>query len=240
MSRYTVQAGWDDVPHLTEKDKQELSASLSPHQADARRKGIPSLGAGAIYPVPESEVVMPAFRLPDWWARAYGMDVGWNKTAAIWGAYDRDTDTIYCYSEHYRGHAEPTIHAKAIKMRGEWIPGLIDTAARGRSQVDGRSLWKLYEDEGLHLHKSNKAVEAGLLEVLDRLSTGRLKLFDTLVHTLGEYRLYRRDDKGRVVKENDHLMDALRYLVMGIHHAATRPTPGATQITAPGDPVAGY
>ena len=29
-----------------------------------------------------------------------------------------------------------------------------------------------------------------------------------------EYRLYRRDDKGNVVKERDHLMDATRYLVV--------------------------
>ena len=31
---------------------------------------------------------------------------------------------------------------------------------------------------------------------------------------LGEIRLYRRDEKGRVVKDNDHGVDAMRYLVM--------------------------
>lgn len=34
-----------------------------------------------------------------------------------------------------------------------------------------------------------------------------------------EYRLYRRDERGRVVKTNDHLMDAFRYAVMGRQHA---------------------
>ena len=28
-----------------------------------------------------------------------------------------------------------------------------------------------------------------------------------------EYRLYRRDDKGRIVKQHDHLMDCTRYVV---------------------------
>jgi hypothetical protein len=183
-----------------------MAKSISPHQLDARMNGNPSLGAGAIYPVPEEDFVIDPFQIPAWFPRLYGLDVGWKKTAAIWLAHDRDTDIVYAYSEHYRGQAEAPVHAKGIRLRGDWIPGVIDTAARGRSQVDGKTLWKLYEDEGLILHKANKAVEAGLMEVLDRLSTGRLKIFSTLQHTLGELRLYRRDEKGRIVKENDHCL----------------------------------
>lgn len=240
MSRYVVQAGWRDVPHLSESDIKEMASSISPHQLEARMNGTPTLGAGAIYPVPEEEIVIEPFQMPAWWPRLYGLDVGWNRTAAVWGAFDRDTDTVYLYSEHYRGQAEAAVHAKAIRMRGEWIPGVIDTAARGRSQTDGRSLWSLYEDEGLQLLKANKALEAGLLEVLDRLSTARLRVFSTLQHWLEEYRLYRRDEKGRVVKENDHLMDATRYLVMGIDQAVTRPAQRSRTSDPIGDPTAGY
>ena len=240
MSRYVVQAGWKDVPHLTEADIADLTKSISPHQREARMNGTPSLGAGAIYPVPEEDVVVDPFEIPAYWPRLYGLDVGWNRTAAVWGAHDRESDTVYLYSEHYRGQAEPPVHAKAIRMRGEWIPGVIDTAARGRSQADGRSLWHLYEDEGLILHNANKAVEAGLMEALDRLSSGRLKIFSTLQNLLAEFRIYRRDEKGRVVKQNDHLMDAMRYLCLGLHHAETRPR-GDDIIPVPvGDPTAGY
>ena len=217
-----------------------MAKSISPHQLDARMNGNPSLGAGAIYPVPEEDIVCDPFQIPGWFPRVYGLDVGWKKTAAIWLAHDRDTDIVYAYSEHYRGMAEAPVHAKAIRLRGDWIPGVIDTAARGRSQVDGKSLWRLYEDEGLHLHKANKAVEAGLMEVLDRLSSGRLKIFSTLQHTLGEMRLYRRDEKGRIVKENDHLLDALRYACMKLSLATTRPVQQAHNSYAPGDPTAGY
>jgi len=202
--------------------------------------GTPSLGSGAIYPVPESDYVVEPFQIPAYWPRLYGMDVGWNRTAAVWMAVDRDSDTVYCYSEHYRGQAEPTVHAKAIKMRGEWIPGVIDSAARGRSQADGKSLWQIYEDEGLILHKANKAVEAGIMETLDRFSTGRLKIFNTLQNLIGELRLYRRDEKGRVVKENDHAVDSLRYGLMGIQHAQTRPRDKDIRPTLAGDPTAGY
>ena len=235
-----VQAGWADVPHLTDADIEDLSKSIAPHQREARMNGTPSLGSGAIYPVPEEDVVIEPFQIPAWYPRLYGLDVGWNRTAAVWGAIDRDTDTIYLYSEHYRGQAEVPVHTKAIKLRGAWIPGVIDTAARGRSQADGKSLWSLYDEEGLILHKANKAVEAGLMETLDRLSSGRLKVFSTLQHWIAEYRLYRRDERGRVVKENDHLMDATRYLVMGSHHADTKPKDSDYKPQVAADPTAGY
>lgn len=212
--RAIVMCGWDDVPHLDEEAKRKLYAKLPPHQRDARTKGIPALGSGAIYPVPESDFVVDPFDIPDHWPRVYGMDVGWNRTAAAWAAIDRDTDTVYLYSEHYRGQAEPSIHAEGVKARGKWVPGVIDPAARGRSQRDGEQLLQDYIDLGLQLEIANNAVESGIYEVWQRLSTGRLKVFRSLSNWLAEYRIYRRDDKGRVVKQNDHLMDVTRYLVL--------------------------
>lgn len=225
-SKYTVFAGWDDVPHLDEQTKRELLASTPPHLRDARSKGIPSLGSGAIYPVEESEIVVPDMPIPDHWPRAYAMDVGWNRTAAAWGAMDRESDTLYLYAEHYRGQAEPSIHADAVKARGEWISGVIDPASRGRSQKDGEQLLQVYTDLGLRLTPAINAREAGIYEVWSRLSTGRLKVFASMRSWLAEYRLYRRDERGNIVKENDHLMDATRYLVMsGIEQARVKPAP---------------
>jgi hypothetical protein len=168
------------------------------------------LGAGAIYPVPESAVVCEPFDIPKHWPRAYGLDVGWNRTAAIFGAVDRETDTLYVYSEHYQGEGEPAVHASAIRARGN-LPGAIDPASRGRSQVDGKQLIELYREQGLELSNALNAVEAGLFATWERFSTGRLKVFRNCQHTLAELRLYRRDERGKVVKENDHAMDGLRY-----------------------------
>jgi hypothetical protein len=228
-SKYLVTAGWSDVPHLDAKTQAELLASTPPHLRDARSKGIPALGAGAIYPVPESEILVDDFQIPAYWPRAYGLDVGWNKTAAVWGAHNRETDVLYLYSEYYRGQAEPSIHAAAIKARGEWIPGAIDPASRGRSQADGQQLWQLYCDLGLLLTKADNKVEgngpeSGIYTVWERLSTGRLKVFKSLQNWLSEYRIYRRDLNGKIVKENDHLQDAARYLCKtGISLACVQP-----------------
>jgi hypothetical protein len=83
----------------------------------------------------------------------------------------------------------------------------------GGSQRDGLALFSEYQDLGLKLEPADNAVEAGLHAVWMRLCTGRLKIFQSCQAWLAEFRLYRRDENGRVVKENDHLMDATRYLV---------------------------
>jgi len=210
--KFLVMADWNSAPHLTEAAKLELIQSIPPYQRDARSKGIPVLGSGAIYPVPESDIVITDFELPPHWPRAYGMDVGWQRTAVVWGALNRDTDVLHLYAEHYRGEAEPVIHAEAIKARGKWIRGSIDPSSRGRGQIDGRRLIGMYRDLGLDLTEADNSVETGIYELLTRMTSGRLKVFKSCQNWLGEFRLYRRDEKGRVVKERDHLMDSTRYL----------------------------
>lgn len=223
--RMLVQATWDDAPHLTDATKKELWNSLPPHQREARSKGVPMLGSGAIYPIDEEEFLIDDFKIPDHFTKAYGLDVGWNKTAAIWGATDRENGVTYLHSEHYRGKAEPIIHAEAIKLRGDWIPGAIDPAARGRSQVDGKQLLDQYRQHNLLLNEADNAVESGIYKVWTALSTGKIKVFRSLKNWLTEYRLYRRDENGKVVKTRDHLMDATRYLIMtGLDRAITKPT----------------
>lgn len=209
-----VNAGWQDAPHLSAKAMAELEAAYQPYERDARIKGIPALGSGAIYPVPESDVMCRPFDIPAYWPRAYALDVGWNRTACLWGAKDQSTDTIYFYQEHYRGQAEPSVHAAAIRARGAWMNGVIDPAARGRGQKDGTRLMRDYQDLGLKLSLAINAVDAGIFECWQRLSQGRLKVFTTCENWLAEYRLYRRDKKGDIVKDNDHLMDTMRYWVM--------------------------
>lgn len=233
-SKWCIGIDWSDVPHLTEADKAELLEAIPPHQRDARTKGIPALGAGVIYPVAESVYVVDDFKIPAHWPRAYGMDVGWNRTAAIWGGWDEQTDTVYLYSEHYVSEAPPQVHADAIKARGHWIPGAIDPASAGSNQLDGRKLVDEYRTLGLDLALADNAVEAGIHAIYRRLVSGRLKVFRSLGNFLAEIRLYRRDEKGKVVKERDHLMDAARYLVMtGLMRACTEPMPTYENYTRP-------
>lgn len=238
MAKSVVTISWEDVPHLSQAQKDEIIKSIPPHLRDARTKGVPYIGPGLIYAahVPPESIMINPIRIPNHWPRCFALDVGWNRTAALWGAWDREADIVYIYSEHYMGQEEPLLHASAIKgmdarttsdwgvLRAKWIPGVIDPASRGRSQIDGKRLIDTYTNLGLNLDFADNSVEAGILEVWNRMSTSRLKVFNTLTNFFDEYRLYRRDDKGKPVKVKDHLMDCIRYLVMsGLNRACCPP-----------------
>lgn len=219
--RAMVMAGWDDVPHLTDDQKQRLLAEAETHLVKARSQGVPSIGSGAIYPIAESEIAVDDFEIPRHWPRAYGLDVGWNMTAAVFGAIDREADTVYLYSLHYQGQQEPSTHVAGIQARGKWLRGVIDPASRGRSQKDGEQLIETYTELGLNIVPADNSRESGLFAVHQRLATGRLKVFKSLRQWFAEYRIYRRDEKGQIVKQKDHAMDATRYLIVSGLDVAT-------------------
>tara|TARA_R110000868_G_scaffold411691_2_gene707564 strand:- start:3911 stop:5392 length:1482 start_codon:yes stop_codon:yes gene_type:complete len=221
--KFVINVEWDDVPHLSTEQKEAILASYSKHEKAARSQGIPSLGSGAIYPFLERDITCPPQEIPVWWSRAYGLDVGWNKTAAVWAAKDPDTGIIYLYSEHYLGECSPAIHASAIKARGDWIEGAIDPASHGSQQGSGEQLYDLYEAEGLLISNATNDILPGILKVYQMLEAGQLKIFSTLENLLMEYRVYQRDEKGQVVKKRDHLMDAMRYVIASFDEISALP-----------------
>jgi phage terminase large subunit-like protein len=222
--RFFINATWEDAPHLDSSEKQRLLANIEEYQRDARSKGLPYLGAGRIYRTPWDQVSVDPFPIPEYFVQGYGLDVGWNRTAACWGAHDRSTDVAYLTSEHYMGETAPIIHADAIKARGDWIVGAIDPSANGeRNSKDGEQLTEEYRKYGLKLILADNTVEAGIHDMWTRLQTGRLKVFNTLSHFKAEYEMYRRDERGKVYKKHDHLMDASRYLIRNIKGWRVKP-----------------
>ena len=82
----------------------------------------------------------------------------------------------------------------------------------------------MYVDLGLNLDFATNGVESGIYEVWQRMSSGRFKVFKSCQNWFFEFRLYRRDEKGRIVKKDDHAMDEMRYaIVSGIKRAIVKP-----------------
>ncbi len=76
-----------------------------------------------------------------------------------------------------------------------------------------------------------------------RMSTGRYKVFASCQNWLAEYRLYRRDEKGQVVKGFDHAMDDSRYFIMsGLERAKVKPQEPkkVIQLVSPGGAGQGW
>ena len=102
-----------------------------------------------------------------------------------------------------------------------------DGAARDKGS--GEALAKIYKNEGLRmldhhatLVEGGYATEPGIMEMLQRMRTGRLKVAAHLADWFGEFRNYHRED-GLIVKLNDNLMSANRIAVMARRHARNGP-----------------
>lgn len=232
----------DDALHYTPEQRKAIIAAYPPHERDARAKGIPTLGSGKIFPVEEDLIKEKAFAIPEHWPRICGLDFGWDHpTAAAWLAWDRDTDTIHLYDAYRVREATPVIHSATIKAKGDWIPVAWPHDGLQHDKGSGEALAKQYRDLGVNMHEAKathapdpdqdqkegeggNGVEAGLMNMLDRMQTGRFKVADHLSDFFEEFNLYHRKD-GKVVKLNDDILSATRYGCMMLRHAITKPKP---------------
>jgi hypothetical protein len=212
----------EDAAHISPERRAEIIASYPPHEVEARTKGIPVLGSGRIYPVTEESITVQAFPVPRHWALIGGMDFGWDHpTAAVELAWDRDADVVYVGACYRRTKATPLEHAAALRPWGDF-PWAWPHDGHQQMKDGGKTFRDQYSEAGLNMlpmHSTHPdggyGVEAGIMEILTRMQTGRFKVFAHLSEWFSEFRLYHRKD-GKIFKERDDLMDATRIAVMSL------------------------
>jgi len=224
--RHVTQMTIDDAPHYTPEERARIVAAYPPHEREARANGVPVLGSGRIFPVAEEGVAVEPFAIPAHWPQIGGIDFGWDHpTAAVTLAWDRDADCIYVTRAYRVKEATPVIHAAALRPWGAGLPWAWPHDGLQHSKDSGEQLAEQYRRQSLLMlpehatfEDGSNGVEAGLFEMLDRMQTGRWKVFHHLGDWFAEFRLYHRKD-GRVVKLADDLMSASRYAMMMLRFA---------------------
>lgn len=219
----------NDAEHYTTEQREAIIASYPEHEREARSKGIPILGSGRVFPIAESVIKTSPIPIPPHWPRIVGLDFGIeHPTAAVWLAWDRDTDTVYVTDVYRVKDQSIVIHAASIKARGEWIPVAWPHDGLQRDKGSGEQLATQYKHQGLNMLKEratfddgSNGVEAGISDMLERMQTQRLKVFSHLEDWFEEFRLYHRKD-GMVVKLTDDVLSATRYGIMMLRKAKTR------------------
>ena len=232
-SRWSITMTIEDVPpidqggHYTNEQKAAFISSLAPHQREARARGVPMLGEGAIFQVDLSTLRVPyQTTIPEHWSLLWGIDFGINHPfAAVLCAWDRDTDTIYLLHTIRMSDSIPLTQAEAIKKAGTntgAIPVAWPHDGHSREKGTGETLIKLYKDAGLKvlpMHATwpdgSLSVEAAIMDLDTRMKTNRFKIIDTVSNHMfeDEIRLYHRDD-GQVVKLKDDTISALFKVLM--------------------------
>lgn len=224
----------DDVDHYTPEERAAIIARYPEHEREARTKGIPTRGSGLVFPIAEESIKVNSFPIPPHWARIVGLDFGIDHpTAAVWMAWDRDTDVLYVTDCYRVKDASIVLHASSIWARGEWIPVAWPHDGLTRDKGSGEQLAEQYRKQGLQMLRQratfedgSNGVEAGVTEMLNRMQTQRFKVFSHLNDFFEEMRFYHRKD-GMIVKSADDLMSAARYATIMRRFARTHEEAGA-------------
>jgi phage terminase large subunit-like protein len=219
----------DDAEHYTPEQRAAIIASYPAHEREARTKGIPTLGSGRIYPIAEEIIKVEPFAIPRHWVQIAGIDFGWDHpSAAVRLAWDRDADIVYVTATHRAKEQTPLLFASSVRPWGSWLPWAWPHDGLQHDKGSGEALKEQYKAQGLKMLRDKathppqagkeegtggNGVEAGVLELLDRMQTGRFKVFSHLNDWFEEFRMYHRD-AGKIVKLDDDLMSATRYANM--------------------------
>lgn len=220
----------EDALHIPAEERDRIIASYPPHERNARTRGIPIFGSGLIFPVIPEDITVAPFAVPKHWPQIGAMDFGWNHPfAAVRLAYDRDGDIVYVTHVYRMKEQTPLDHVRTIRAWGDWLPWAWPHDGLQHSKDSGVPLANQYRANGLNMlgvharfPDGSTGVEAGLFEILERMQTGRFKVFGQLNEWFEEFRQYHRKD-GQVVKEGDDLMAATRYGVMMLRESLVDP-----------------
>ena len=223
----------EDAGHYTPEERLVIIAGYPAHERDARARGIPLFGDGLIFPYIEEEFTEEGFRpdeVPLHWAKMWAIDFGiGHPFAAVLAAWDKDTDVIHVLHAIRMKDALPLQHAVPMKAIGASVPVAWPQDGTSREKTTGETIAVGYKQQGLLMLPTHAtwedggvSTEAGILEMQDRMTTGRLKIAKHLKEWHEERRMYHRKD-GQIVKVHDDLMSATRVWVMAKRHA--RPVP---------------
>ena len=219
----------DDVLHYTAEQRAAIIASYPAHEREARARGTPTMGSGRVFPIEEDYIVCDPFEIPAHWTQLCGIDFGWDHpSAGARLAWDRDNDILYVIAAHRAREQTPAMFAAAVKPWGEWLKWAWPHDGLQHDKGSGEQLAHQYRQQGLNMlperakfEDGSNGLEAGITEMLDRMQTGRLKVFRHLNEWIEEFRLYHRKD-GLIVKSNDDLLSATRYAMMMRRFSTTK------------------
>lgn len=216
-----------DAEHIPAEERDKIIAGWPAHEREARAKGIPMLGSGRIFQVAEEAIIEPPIEhVPLHWWKLWAIDFGIDHPfAAVLLLWDKDNDVIHVHHALKMPDAIPVVHAVPMKAVASSVPVAWPQDGTKRDWGDGKQVALKYKAAGLAMLPTHAtwpdgsvSTEAAVLEMQERMATGRLKVANHLSEWLGEFRLYHRKD-GVIQKINDDLLSATQKGIMAKRYA---------------------
>lgn len=193
------------------------------HCIDALRYALEGVRRrSSVYSASEPTVVEEVKAIPSIWQRVAGLTISAKRVAAVWVAYDRQTDVVHVYDALSVPRGDLAVHAQAVRARGRWIPAVLAEPERASDrEATERAAYEM-TDLGVDLMSAPLDMAAAISEVQSRLATGRLRVARHLEDWFIEFRNFGRDEKGDIVEEQQDLMRATALIcVSGLMVAKT-------------------
>ena len=197
--------------------------------------GVPTMGQGVVFPFPDSELKVEPFQIPSHFKRICGIDFGINHPAsAIWIAIDVDADVIYVTDCYKQAGEAAAYHARRVtaNKNAQWLPVCWPHDGMNREKSGGKTLADAYRACGVNMmplsarydddRGGSQPIEPAVMEMYERMKSGRFKVFSHLDEWFAEKRLYHRDDHLKIVDIRDDIMSATRIGVMMMRFAISR------------------
>jgi hypothetical protein len=149
-----------------------------------------------------------------------GIDPGVRNAAFVWVSFDRENIAV-CFDEVKLQEKTVIDYVQMIrKINSKWGVHepmyVIDPSARNRQGVNLENIEGELQRQGIFCVRGYNPVEAGIQSVRRRVHEGGFFVTNNCKGLIDEADEYRMEDEEefKVVKENDHRLDALRYALM--------------------------
>ena len=208
-----------DNPLYPKEEIDWAKANLPPHEYESRYEGNFAKPEGVIYDQPDdSALVVEPFNVPSDWPCYAGHDWGFrDPTAGVWCRLSPE-GVLYIVHEYEESGDTIDTHAR------EWMDyGYVDEAFGDPSQPE---LMLRAADNGYPVTPANNDILGGINAQYELMASGRLKVFRGCQKWISHRANYvwarePRDkskfkDKPQDPQMARHMMDATRYLVMGL------------------------
>ena len=230
---WTIQMEWADNPYLSQKEIEEMSASISAEELESRRYGKFMQCGGLVYnSFDENKHVIEPFEIPKDWQDNISIDPGLNNPLSA-HFYARDYDgNVYVIAEHYEKGKEVDWHARKIKEiasrlgwktnRNGFLEALIDSAATQKTLASTKNVVELFYENGILTNpRVNKDMFTGINIVkrylCDANGKTHLYIFKNCVNLIREIKSYWWGDDDLPIKKDDHCLDEMRYYLVSLN-----------------------
>lgn len=215
-----------DNPYLDKGEVEKLRLGMNPTLWRQECLAEPTGISGLVYPGFEHSFhVVKPFEIPADWRRGRAIDWGIaNPTCCLWAAEDPKTGNIYIYREHYMAGWTIRQHGLAIRNiepSAKWEFTVLDPSAFKRER-DGGSVADDFKKDGIMVVPADNTKDRGITLVSHYLTEiPKIFFFENCYKTVDEISEYvyepqhgEKNKREEPRKQNDHAMDALRYMLM--------------------------